>query len=170
MLNRFVYKVDRNKITETEFKQILEVERSEGLEDAYSEEVMREILINDPKDDNFVCSHNGKIVGYISYNPNSKRREGSTYIISLVVIPEYRRQGIAQELIYSASKYYLEKGEPKIMSLQVDKDNYPAINLYKKVGFEIVEPICELDEDDDQYIMAAEVTKIINTLEVSFKR
>ena len=47
------------------------------------------------------------------------------------------------------------------MSLQVDKDNIPAINLYKKVGFEIREPICEADEDDEQYIMDSTITNII---------
>jgi ribosomal protein S18 acetylase RimI-like enzyme len=46
------------------------------------------------------------------------------------------------------------------MSLQVDKNNYPAINLYRKMGFEIVDPICKLDEDDEQYIMEIEVAKL----------
>jgi len=38
-------------------------------------------------------------------------------------------------------------------------------NLYKKLGFEIVEPVCEADEDDNKYIMAVKIPKIINNLE-----
>lgn len=154
-------RLDRKKITEEQFKQVLEIERCEGEDDAYSEEVMRKLLIEDEKNSNFVCFDDDKIVGYISYNPKSKRRNGSIYIISLVVLPEYRRLGIAQNLIYTACKYYENKGLGEIMSLQVDKDNVPAINLYKKVGFEIKEPICEADEDDEQYIMAQEISKLL---------
>lgn len=164
--NEYSYeKINRNEITEEQFKQVLKVERSEGEDDCYSEEVMRELFIKDPKNDNFVCYHNNQIVAYISLNPKSKRRNGSSYIISLVVEPSHRRQGIAINLISCAAKYYIEKGEPLLMSLQVDKDNFPAINLYKKVGFEIKEPICEADIDDEQYIMDAEMIKIYKCIE-----
>ena len=159
MLYRYE-KIDRNEITEEQFKQVLKVEKSEGEDDCYSEEIMREIFIKDEKDDNFVCIDKDKIVAYISLNPKSKRRNGSAYIISLVVLPSHRRQGIAINLIKCAARYYKEKGEPLLMSLQVDKDNIPAINLYKKVGFEIREPICEADIDDEQYIMDIEIKKI----------
>ena len=162
MERNYIFKrLDRLEITEEQFKQVLNVERSDGEDDCYSEEIMREIFIEDIKDDNFVCFDKDKIVGYISFNPNSKRRNGSAYIISIVVSKEYRRQGIANGLIYTAAKYYKEKGEPLLMSLHVDKDNYPAINLYKKVGFEVREPICEADEDDEQYIMDAKVNDFI---------
>jgi ribosomal protein S18 acetylase RimI-like enzyme len=154
-----IEKIYREKISNEEFQQIVKIEKSNG-EDAYSEDVLKEIFIDDIKDDNFVCRYNNQIVGYISYNPLSKRRNGSVYIINLVVDPQFRRQGIAQKLIYETAMYYLNKGEPKIMSLQVDKNNYPAINLYKKMGFEIVDPICKLDEDDEQYIMEIEVAKL----------
>ena len=158
----YVFKrLDRLEITEEQFKQVLKVERSDGEDDCYSEEVMRELFIEDTKDDNFVCFDKDEIVGYISLNPKSKRRNGSSYIISLVVSKEYRRQGIANSLICCAARYYEKKGEPLLMSLHVDKDNYPAINLYEKVGFEIKEPICDADEDDEQYIMDVEISKLV---------
>ena len=165
MLYRYE-RIDRNEITEEQFKQVLKVERSVGEDDCYSEEVMRELFIKDEKDDNFVCYDKDQIVAYISLNPKSKRRNGSAYIISLVVMPSYRRQGIASNLIRCAARYYKEKGEPLLMSLQVDKDNSSAINLYKKVGFEIREPICEVDIDDEQYIMDVEVKNLVKTKNV----
>ena len=161
MHNKYKYeRIDRSEITEEQFKDVLRVERSEGEDKCYSEEVMKELFIQDPKIDNFVCYDNDRIVGYISLNPKSKRRNGSAYIISLVVDSSYRRQGIANNLIKCVAKYYLEKGEPLLMSLQVDKDNYPAINLYKKVGFEIKDPICDADIDDEQYIMDSEIRNL----------
>lgn len=162
MLYRYE-KLDRNKITDEQFKQVLKVERSDGEDDCYSEEIMKELFIKDEKDDNFVCYDKDQIVAYISLNPKSKRRNGSAYIISLVVMPSHRRQGIAINLIRCAARYYKEKGEPLLMSLQVDKDNYPAINLYKKIGFEIKDPICEADIDDEQYIMDIEVKDLVKT-------
>lgn len=171
MENNYRYeRVDRTSITEEQFKQVLKVEQCEGEDDCYSEEVMREIFMEDQKDDNFVCYKDDKIVAYISYNPKSKRRNGSAYIISLVVLKEFRKKGIAQNLIYTACKYYEAKGFNLPMSLQVDKDNIPAINLYKKMGFDILEPICCEDDDDEQYIMGADISNIIKIFENRLNR
>ena len=78
--------------------------------------------------------------------------------------------GIGKNLIYTACKYYENKGFGEIMSLQVDKENLPALNLYKKLGFEILDPICPADEDDEQYIMAAKMSTIIKNFEKTSNR
>ena len=152
-------KLLQTKITEQQFQEVMEVENSTG--SGYAEEEMREIWVNGNKNDNFVCLHNEKIVAHISYNPQSKRRNGSIFMVNLTVSPEYRKQGIAQGLILEACKYYIGCGNSLSMSTSVDKDNLPAINLYKKVGFEIMDPICEADEDGEQYILAAPI-EILN--------
>jgi len=154
-----IYRLDRNEITKEQFKQIVLVEQS-GNEDCYTEEQLKQIWIDSIKNDNFVCVDNDKIVAHISFNPFSMRRNGSIYIINLIVLPDYRRQGIAQQLINTGCEYYLEKGVNLPVSLSVDKDNIPAISLYKKVGFEIGKPICEIDEDDSQYILDASLNVI----------
>lgn len=156
-------RLDRLEVTKEQFKQIMDVENSTG--SGYEEEIMRSIWLEDEKDDNFVCVTDDKIVAHISFNPNSKRRNGSVYMVNLTVTNEYRKRGIAQNLIYTACKYYESKKISIPMSLQVDKDNIPAFNLYKKVGFEIREPICEADEDDEQYVMDSSVENIIKTIE-----
>lgn len=140
----------------------MEVENSN--DGGYSEEVMRELWIEDKKNSNFVCYDNDRIVAHISYNPKSKRRNGSIFMINLTVLPQYRKLGIAQNLIYTACKYYENKEYGLLMSVSVDKDNIPAINLYKKVGFEIKDPICEVDEDDEQYIMDAKIPYLIERI------
>ena len=128
-------------------------------------DVMRQIWCERDNNDNFACVDGHKVVAHISYNPKSKRRNGSIYMVNLTVLPEYRRRGIAQNLIYTAVKYYIGKGDTLLMSLNVDKDNIPALNLYQKVGFEIKEPICEADEDDEQYIMDSTLQNLKQKLE-----
>ena len=156
-------KIDRKDVTEKMFKQIMEVENSTG--SGYNEDIMREIWIERDNNDNFACFDGDKVVAHISYNTKSKRRNGSIFMVNLTVLPEYRRQGIAQDLIYVATNYYINNGYTLLTSVSVDKDNIPAVNLYKKVGFEIREPICEADEDDEQYIMDSTLQNIKATLE-----
>ena len=160
-------KIDRHDVTEDLFKQIMEVENSTG--SGYEEEIMREIWITRDNNDNFACFDGDKVIAHISYNPKSKRRNGSIYMVNLTVLPDYRRQGIAQNLINISNNYYIDNGFTQLMSLNVDKDNIPAVNLYQKVGFEIKEPICEADEDDEQYIMASTLQNIKLTLEEIFR-
>ena len=161
-------KLDRKDVSEELFKQIMVVENSTG--SGYEEDIMREIWITRDNNDNFVCMDEDKIVAHISYNPKSKRRNGSIFMVNLTVLPEYRKRGIAQNLIYTATNYYIDNGYTLLTSVSVDKDNIPAVNLYQKVGFEIKEPICEADEDDEQYIMDSSLQNIKLTLEEIFKQ
>ena len=160
-------KLDKKDVTEELFSQIMAVENSTG--SGYDEDIMREIWITGDKNDNFVCMDKDKIVAHISYNPKSKRRNGSIFMVNLTVLPEYRKRGIAQNLIYTATNYYIDNGYTLLTSVSVDKDNIPAVNLYQKVGFEIKDPICEADEDDEQYIMDSTLQNIRLTLENIFK-
>lgn len=165
MHNLEYFRLDRKDVTDEQFKQIIEVES----EDGYTEEQLRRIWIEDEKDDNFVCVDGDKIVAHISYNPMSKRRNGSLYMINLSVVPKYRRKGIAISLINTATEYYISQGQTLPMSLSVDKDNIPALRLYQKVGFEIKDPVCEIDEDDEQYIMESNLQNIKITIENIYK-
>lgn len=161
-------KLDRKDVSGDLFNQIMAVENSTG--SGYDEEIMREIWITGDKNDNFVCMDKDKIIAHISYNPKSKRRNGSIFMVNLTVLPEYRKRGIAQNLIYTATSYYIDNGYTLLASVSVDKDNIPAVNLYQKVGFEIKDPICKADEDDEQYIMDTSLGNIKLTLEKIFKK
>ncbi len=168
MANNLKYiKLDRNNITINQFKQIVAVEQVEGEENGYSKEIVKEIYVTDPKNVNFACidTTTNQIVAHIATNPQSKRRNGSIFVINLVVSPNYRRLGIAQTLLNMATKHYIKLGATLPMSISVDKDNLPAVSLYKKVGFEIVDPICSADEDEEQYILAAPLEVLHNKME-----
>ena len=163
MKNLKYIKISQLEMTKEQFQQVMHVENSTG--SGYSEDAMRYLWIDGNINDNFVCMDNNDIVAHITYNPTSKRRNGSIYMVNLTVLPLYRRQGIAQNLILEACNYYHKIGQTLPMSTSVDKTNQPAINLYKKCGFEIKDPICEIDNDDEQFILEAPITTIIHTIE-----
>lgn len=156
-------KLLQSQVTDELFEQICFVENSS--QEGYSTEVLKEIWLTGDKNDNFVCLDNGKIVAHISFNPFSNRRNGSIFMVNLTVLPEYRKQGIAQNLILEACKYYIKNNQTLSMSTSVDKVNTPAVNLYQKVGYEIKEPICELDKDDEQYILEGSLKTIKQKIE-----
>ena len=72
---------------------------------------------------------NNELVGIIVYEDIFNRFE----IDYIVVDCKFRRKGIASELIKSIIIL-----NPENITLEVREDNIAAINLYKKLGFEVV--------------------------------
>lgn len=74
----------------------------------------------------------GHMVGFIAGDP--RRSEEMAWIATLGVLPEYRRQGIARAL--------LEECEQRLhisrLRLCVRMENYGAIQLYEKEGYDRV--------------------------------
>lgn len=77
------------------------------------------------------CAPDGMLVGYIGFHP-----EG--YIDDLAVLPAWQGRGIARGLVCSTAKSLAEDGVDGI-HLHVRACNYPAIALYKSLGFSIGE-------------------------------
>ena len=69
------------------------------------------------------------VVGYMGLQVFS----GEGYVTNVAVLPEYRKQGIAQALINEELKNDME-----FISLEVRESNLPAISLYTKFGFKNV--------------------------------
>lgn len=93
-----------------------------------------------------VATESGKAVGYMGLQIFS----GEGYVTNVAVLPEYRRQGIAQALI---SKQL--ENDMDFITLEVRKSNAAAINLYEKAGFEKVgvRPHFYASPDEDAVIM-----------------
>lgn len=91
-----------------------------------------------------VCGE--KAVGYMGLQIFS----GEGYVTNVAVLPDFRRQGIAEMLI----KKQLEN-DMNFISLEVRKSNLPAISLYKKLDFETVgiRPHFYTSPDEDAVIM-----------------
>lgn len=62
-------------------------------------------------------------------------RGGLAFIDSIIVAPEYRRQGIGRKLMKEAEKVAVENGAHKIY-LQAGKD-WEAVKFYRDLGYEI---------------------------------
>lgn len=112
-----------------------------------------------------VAEAQGVVVGYImcrmEHGFSDLRRlrfSKKGHIISVAVMPDYRNQGIGYSLV--------EKALTALMGLQADEcylevrlNNDPAINLYRKMGFEITRTVPRYYYDSsDAYVM----TKVLS--------
>ena len=68
------------------------------------------------------------IAGVIEIDNN----EDLTHIQSLVVYPNYFRNGIGRKLV----QFILDNYKAKIFTVETGIDNHPAIKLYKRFGFQ----------------------------------
>ena len=74
-----------------------------------------------------------KMVGFIAVDPNP--REGIGWIATLGVLPEYRRMGIAAALLEACESAM----NLPTLRLSVRRDNEPALALYKKHGYKLID-------------------------------
>jgi ribosomal protein S18 acetylase RimI-like enzyme len=72
-----------------------------------------------------------------------KSRREVPYVGNLAVSESYRRQGVASKLIRVGMKVAEKWGEESLF-VAVDADNFNAVRLYGKIGFDLV-----LDESMD---------------------
>jgi len=89
-----------------------------------------------------VALNSDRVVGYImcrlerGFSEISRFRFAKKgHIVSVAVLPEHRRKGIATELVRKATKGLVEK-EADECFLEVRISNRPAQELYRKLGFE----------------------------------
>jgi ribosomal-protein-alanine N-acetyltransferase len=107
-----------------------------------------------------VAEENAAIAGYImcrievglsNYGFGGLVKKG--HVVSIAVLPQYRRRGIAQAVISRAlegMQYY----KAKQCFLEVRVTNDLAISLYKKLGFEITRTLNGYYSDgEDAYVM-----------------
>jgi ribosomal-protein-alanine N-acetyltransferase len=107
-----------------------------------------------------VAEHDEKILGYImcrievglsNFGFGGLVRKG--HVVSIAVLPQYRRRGVAQAIINRALEG-MEYYKAKQGFLEVRVTNEAAISLYKKLEFEITRTINGYSSDgEDAYVM-----------------
>ncbi len=112
-----------------------------------------------------VAEENGKVVGYImcrvevglsTFGFKGLIRKG--HIVSVAVLPPYRRKGIGEALVAKAMDG-MQVYNAKQCFLEVRMTNEPAVNLYKKLGFEVTRTIHGYYADGEgAYLMSCEFT------------
>jgi len=109
-----------------------------------------------------IAEVDGRIAGYVmcrvergfsKFDRLGLRRIG--HVISIAILPEYRRRGIAKTLLLNALNALKEHYGCEEVYLEVRVSNSPAVALYQKLGFVIVKTSKGYYVDgEDAYIMA----------------
>ena len=112
-----------------------------------------------------VAEENEELAGYImcrievglsNYGFGGLVKKG--HVVSIAVMPQHRRKGVAQAVIKRALEG-MEYYKAKQCFLEVRVTNDIAISLYKKLGFEITRTIKGYYSDgEDAYVMTKRVT------------
>ena len=94
-----------------------------------------------------------RIVGFIAGDP--RRHEGHTIISTIGVDPDCQRRGIGERLLREVeARSVLPR-----LQLMVRKSNMPALHLYRKLNYAIVETWPRYYEDgEDAYVMEKTLT------------
>ena len=95
----------------------------------------------------YVAKAQGKVVGAVWTRiiNDYGHVDDTTPSLSISLLKEYRNLGIGTELMKQILLTLKERGYKQV-SLSVQKINY-AVNMYKKVGFEVVR------ENEEDYVM-----------------
>jgi len=111
-----------------------------------------------------VAEENEELAGYImcrievglsNYGFGGLVKKG--HVVSIAVMPQHRRKGVAQAVINRALEG-MEYYKAKQCFLEVRVTNDIAISLYKKLGFEITRTIKGYYSDgEDAYVMTKRV-------------
>ena len=132
-LEKFIDSITMNiePMQEKHIREIAELERV-SFSVPWSEDGLRSELTNETAHF-LVASAENKVLGYIGVHEIC----GEAYITNVAVFPEYRRLGIGETLI-DAATHGAKQRNCDFISLEVRISNVPAIELYKKEGYNIV--------------------------------
>jgi ribosomal-protein-alanine N-acetyltransferase len=112
----------------------------------------------------FVAEENGEVVGYIMCRIETglsgffRGLMKKGHIVSVAVLPLYRRKGIGEALVAKAvenMRFY----KAKQCFLEVRVTNTAAVNLYRKLRFQITRTIRSYYADgEDGYVMTKKLS------------
>lgn len=140
--------IENKDITTVDDKQLSEVIRI--FKDHFHNESEKNIVIYSKifKDIFYVVKHNGKVAGYCSYGikPMFSINEFKkvAVIFSMIVDKSYRGIGMGQKLLGESIEEIRLNNINSIL-VHINTDNKPAIGLYNKMGFEIIDEIKDMD-------------------------
>jgi ribosomal-protein-alanine N-acetyltransferase len=112
------------------------IERECFNEEAFSREQISQLLSDDNTISLVARAANG-IVGFVIVMIYPDRKMLHGHILTIDVVPTQRRKGVGSLLMSEIERIFAAKGV-EASYLEVREDNEPAINLYLKLGYEII--------------------------------
>lgn len=95
----------------------------------------------------FAAYHHERIIGMLIFQQNIDQAN----LYGFFVEPEYRNQGVAQQLLQTTIDY--GQAYVRQVILSVVATNIPAIHLYQKLGFQIVTQAVKNNEHEIEMIL-----------------
>lgn len=128
---------DQLRKTEAPLDKTKNIKEDSYLSDVYREKELK--YISSRKKIFLVAEIDKKIIGYVNgyivENSDIYYRDPVAYLDCLCVDKVSRKQGVGKKLIDEFSSIVKKKGA-KYVKLNAFENNTPAVNLYKKEGFE----------------------------------
>jgi ribosomal protein S18 acetylase RimI-like enzyme len=112
-----------------QFKQI----NLETLPTKYSDHFYQLILFS-PKYTR-LAYYNDLVIGSISCKYEKENNIEHMYIMTIGVLPPYRRLGVAVQLFKKSIEEFMKPNNLHVCRLHVQESNVAAVNFYKKMGF-----------------------------------
>jgi [ribosomal protein S18]-alanine N-acetyltransferase len=116
--------------------QFYEIEKQCFEQEAFSKQQIA-YLLTDYNAIGLAARINNEIAGFVIGRIDVGRNVTSGHILTLDVLPPYRRKGIAQRLLLEIETVFKERGI-KECRLEVREGNVAASNLYQKLGYKKV--------------------------------
>lgn len=101
-----------------------------------------------------------KIVGMANLTEFSQEKQNHVAEMGVCVLKEYHGVGIATQMLEMLIEF-VEHTELKVITLEVARENIPAIHLYRKFGFVIVGTLSKRLRVEDDYLDSYLMEKVL---------
>lgn len=130
---------------------LLELERVCFKRSRYSKDQI-ESFLSGGNEETFLFLHDDDAVGSLMLSLHGLKGK----VVSIGVHPEWRKKGVARDLMEVADKWFADAGAGEV-DLEVGVDNREALNLYSSMGYEVVKVLKDYYfGKEDAYLMRKE--------------
>jgi ribosomal-protein-alanine N-acetyltransferase len=116
--------------------RLYEIETECFKEEAFTKPQIAQLL-KDYNSVSLIARVNEIIVGFVIGMVYVDRKALHGHILTIEVLSTYRGKGVGQKLLEEIESVFRQKGV-RTSTLEVREDNVPAINLYRKLGYETI--------------------------------
>ena len=102
----------------------------DSFKDVFSNRNIKQEFVDNPFTIYFILFINDEIIGFLNINKLYEKID----IVNINILEKYQQRGYSKLLMDELIKYKNNNNIENI-TLEVNKNNYKAINLYKKYGF-----------------------------------